>query len=310
MDFNIITVTVNPCLDVSISLEEFDFKEPNKSNNEMVEAGGKGINVSKVLTELNVDNVAIGFAGKNNFDFFESQLNKLKVKNDFILVDGKIRENLTIVSDDNKLLKINRQGFEVAQNNLEQLERLILCNYKKNIKNIIIFAGSLPKGLNYEQYKNFILKIKKYGFEIVLDSDLFSFDDLMEINPFIIKPNLAELSKMVGHSLTVEEAEKLAKGISNYTKHVLVSLGRDGLIYAGGYKIIKSNSPDVKVKSTVGAGDTTLAGFISRVCYGDNIENCIKYASACGCASVALEGTGIIKKQMIDEILPNVILEY
>ncbi len=303
---SIVTVMLNPSFDVTISVDKIDLKEPVKSLSEDTCAAGKAVNVSKVLTAFGIDNVCVGIAGEQNYGIYLDMLTKDNVKHDFITVNGKIRENLTVVADNGEIFKLNRQGVNVSQNDLSKVLDKILHYCTEN--SLIVFAGSLPKGLSADSFKDMMLKIKANlpQAKLVVDTNVFSISHYEQIKPFIIKPNLPELSDIIGCELkSTEDAVSHIDKISKCATYTLVSCGGDGLICCHGNKIVKVTVPDVKVKSTVGAGDTTLAGFIYALSQNMPLTEATKFAAACGTASVTLEGTQTITKGLADAILKD-----
>ncbi len=306
---SIVTVMLNPCFDVTISVDKIDLQEPVRSLKEDTCAAGKAINVSKVLASFGVDNICVGIAGEENYNSYSAMLSSENVNHDFITVNGKIRENLTIVADNGQIFKLNRQGVNITQNDCDLMLDKIL-EYCEN-DSLIVFAGSLPKGLSADSFKDMMLKIKDKltDSKLVVDTTVFTLSHYYKIKPFIIKPNLPELSVIIGCPL--ESAEDVLLHIDKISKcatYTLVSCGGDGLICCHDGKIVKATVPKVEVKSTVGAGDTTLAGFIYALANNMPIDDATKFAAACGTASVTLEGTQIITKDMADEILKDTII--
>lgn len=303
----ILTVTLNPSIDVTLWIDKLDLDEPVKCDNEKEYPGGKGINVSRVLTALSVDNTAIGITGKENKEKLSRLLDKENVQCDFIENDGAVRENFSIVLPNEKMLKINRKGFFVGNDVLDDLRNKVKSHIKGTQTPLLIFAGSLPKNVTKEQYKSLVMEFKKDGALIALDNDIFSVEDLKEISPYLIKPNRVEISHIFGVSnIENDDIKNYAQRLAEFTDHVLVSVGSKGLLYCNKNGCITVTVPQVKVKSTIGAGDTTLAGFVYALNNDKNIEYALRYAAASGTASVLLEGTDIITKTQAEQILEQV----
>lgn len=307
----IITVTLNPSLDATLWIDKLDLDEPVKCKREQYYPGGKGLNVSRVLTALSVENTAVCITGRENSAQLKALLDMENVCYDFLPNDGFIRENLSIVTAENKMLKINRQGFFVEDENIKKLREKIIGHVKAANAPIVVFAGSLPQNVNKECYKKLAMEIKSLGAFIVLDNDIFSHDDLKEIAPFLIKPNCLEIAHMFGKSaISLEECTAYAKCLSEAIPNVLVSLGGEGLLYCSEVGIIKATVPKVEIKSTVGAGDSTLAGFIAAIFRGKSADIAVKYAAACGTASVTLEGTQTLTQKLAEEIFAEVKISF
>ena len=303
----IITVTMNPALDVTLWLESLDFVEPNETSKEILYAGGKGINISRVLASLGVKAKALGLCGSDNAGRFINLLDSDGVVHDFVFTNGAVRENLTINIPDGRLLKINRRGSSVPVEAMHQLRRKLEDELKDGGKTLLVFAGSLPPNVTPEGYKAFLMAFQRENVSIALDNAFFKLEDLQEIRPFAIKPKLLEFRKMCGSDLRTEQSiVKLARSMSGYVQHTLVSLGAKGLIYAGANGVCRLYSQPVKVKSTVGAGDTTLAAFLAAMQWGMPAFDAVRYAVAAGSASVTLDGTDVVHPELVEQFLPQV----
>lgn len=301
MKYNIILISLNPSLDVTLWVQNLDFNEPIKPIKEKTYPGGKSINVAKMLEKLCIPNKLIGISGTYNFHSFSNLLNLYNVNYDFIKFDGSIRENLTVIVNNNdSILKINRNGCPVPDSILCSLSNLIKSYISLDSQNLLIFSGSIPPNVKSCEYKDFIMSLKDDNNKIVLDNDIFSFNDILKIRPYIIKPNYVELLKIYNaKNFNKSQIKYCAKELSNYVDHVLISLGGDGLCYCSKSDCINLSVPHVQIKSTVGAGDTTLSGFIYGLYNDLNIYEALKFAVACGTASVTVDGTDVISKDMI-----------
>ncbi|HIS77089.1 MAG TPA: hexose kinase [Candidatus Merdivicinus excrementipullorum] len=302
----IVTISLNPALDVTIWLTTMDFAEPNQAAREEIFAGGKSVNISRVMTSLGMPAKALGLCGKENAGRFLKLLEQDGVSNDFVRLEGSTRENLTIVIPDKRVLKINRAGFPVSIEGMKQLRAKVEEEIQGNGKILLVFAGSLPANLTPESYKAFLLSFRREGVCFALDNSFFHLSDIAEIRPFLIKPNLLEFRQMSGSDLRTEQSiVKLARSLTAHVDHVLVSLGAKGMIYAGQDSGCRIYSPQVPVRSTVGAGDTSLAAFLCALQRGMAPCDAAVYGAAAGTASVMLDGTGIVSGKMIDSILPQ-----
>ena len=302
----IVTISLNPALDVTIWLTTMDFAEPNQAAREEIFAGGKSVNISRVMTSLGMPAKALGLCGKENAGRFLKLLEQDGVSNDFVRLEGSTRENLTIVIPDKRVLKINRAGFPVSIEGMKQLRAKVEEEIQGNGKILLVFAGSLPANLTPESYKAFLLSFRREGVCFALDNSFFHLSDIAEICPFLIKPNLLVFRQMSGSDLRTEQSiVKLARSLTAHVDHVLVSLGAKGMIYAGQDSGCRIYSPQVPVRSTVGAGDTSLAAFLCALQRGMAPCDAAVYGAAAGTASVMLDGTGIVSGKMIDSILPQ-----
>lgn len=301
----IITVALNPSLDVTLWIDSVDFNEPVHCLREKIYAGGKAINVSRVLKNLGINATLACITGEQNQKMLTTLLDQDEVDYRLVVTDGIIRENMSILLPDGKMLKINRKGTPAGRDSYRRLLEILDDLVKKNAKTLVLFAGSLPPDFSKDAYRQFILQVKEKGAQIAIDSDVFTAADLKEIRPYLIKPNLLEARALLEIE-TEDDAtviEKM-KQVSSYVEHILLSMGGSGMAYLHKGTAVRLGVPKVAVKSTVGAGDTTLAGFIAAVEQGASALDAAKFACACGTASVTLEGTEAITAPMISPYLP------
>lgn len=257
----IYTVTFNPALDYILKTDDFNLGTTNRSVFEVITFGGKGINVSYVLSQLGVENTALGFVAGFTGEELLRKINSTGIKTDFIkLSSGNTRINVKIKG--NAETEINASGPPITQNDIEQLFKKLenLCE-----KDVLVLAGSIPKCLPDNIYENILSKLQGKGIRFVVDATGELLLNVLKYNPFLIKPNLAELEDIVGEILDSEEkiisaAFKLKKmGAVN----VLVSLGKDGALLIDEFGNVHRQSVlGGKPVNTVGAGDSTVAGFL------------------------------------------------
>ncbi|HIQ59009.1 MAG TPA: 1-phosphofructokinase family hexose kinase [Candidatus Merdivicinus intestinavium] len=302
----IVTISLSPALDVTIWLQTMDFSEPNRAVREKVFAGGKAVNISRVMASLGMPVKALGLCGAENSRRFLSLLDEDRVPHDFVQLHGATRENLTIVIPDQRILKINREGFPVSIDGMKQLRAKVEEEIRDAGKVLLIFAGSLPANLTPDSYKAFLLSFRREGVYFALDNAFFHLSDIVEIQPFLIKPNLLEFRQMSGSDLRTEQSIiKLARSLTAHVEHVLVSLGAKGMIYAGQESGCRIHTPQVPVRSTVGAGDTALGAFLCAIQEGKSPCEAAMLGAAAGTSSVMLEGTGVVTREMVEEMLPR-----
>ena len=306
----IVTISLNPALDVTIWLTTMDFAEPNQAAREEIFAGGKSVNISRVMTSLGMPAKALGLCGKENAGRFLKLLEQDGVSNDFVRLEGSTRENLTIVIPDKRVLKINRAGFPVSIEGMKQLRAKVEEEIQGNGKILLVFAGSLPANLTPESYKAFLLSFRREGVCFALDNSFFHLSDIAEIRPFLIKPNLLEFRQMSGSDLRTEQSIiKFARVLAGSVTHVLVSLGGKGLLYVGsggGTRVIPT---PVEVRSTIGAGDTTLASFVYALEQGRDPKDAALFAAAAGTASVTLDGTAVVSGSLVEATIPSMMVK-
>lgn len=284
----IYTVTFNPSLDYIVRLDSFTAGEINRTNYEQVLGGGKGINVSIVLSNLGHKSTALGFIAGFTGDEITRQLEGFGVKQAFIrLTEGFSRINVKVKAD--KETEINGQGPDItpeAQQNLfEQLDQL-----KEN--DTLVLAGSIPNTLPDDIYQRIMERLSKKNIRIVVDATKNLLMNVMPYRPFLIKPNNHELGEMFGVVLKTDEeiiahAKKLQeKGARN----VLISMAGDGAIMlTEDGDIYRSEAPKGKLVNSVGAGDSMVAGFIAGYTETRSYEKAFFMGVATGSASAFSE---------------------
>ena len=284
----IYTVTFNPSLDYIVRLDSFTAGEINRTNYEQVLGGGKGINVSIVLSNLGHKSTALGFIAGFTGDEITRQLEGFGVKQDFIrLTEGFSRINVKVKAD--KETEINGQGPDItpeAQQKLfEQLDQL-----KEN--DTLVLAGSIPNTLPDDIYQRIMERLSKKNIRIVVDATKNLLMNVMPYKPFLIKPNNHELGEMFGVVLKTDEeiiahAKKLQeKGARN----VLISMAGDGAIMlTEDGDIYRSEAPKGKLVNSVGAGDSMVAGFIAGYTETRSYEKAFFMGVATGSASAFSE---------------------
>lgn len=282
----IYTITLNPAFDIHAYTKKLVIDSENCIELISKDAGGKGVNISSALDSANIENKAFIVLGKENSTEFKANLN---LKNTyFIEVDGRIRENLTIHTD-NKETRISYKGFHLTDNILNEIRNIL--DIKTN--DIVTFTGSIPEGITKKATIDFLLELKKCGANLVIDSKSITLQDLYLIQPWLIKPNEEEISAYFGENINettkaMEYAIKIKdRGIDN----VIISMGSKGAVLASSEGEFLLTPPLINAVSTIGAGDSMVAGFI----YGESkklkkIES-FKYGISFGTAACLTQGT-------------------
>ena len=307
----IITLTLNPAIDKTIQVHNFTVGKVNRiTDNYQMEVGGKGINVSKVLKELGTSSKAIGIVGGENGEIIKKDLEEKQINYEF--VDGMIntRMNLKIVDPDNQITtEINEFGGPYDPYVYLKLKEVLCINISKD--DIVILAGSMPKGTDPHYYMELISICKKKGAKVYLDMDGELLKNAIDLKPHVIKPNLSELESMY-HKTFESKKDIISAAISillSGVETVIISMGADGALFVRKDKIISASGLKVRVGSTVGAGDSMIAAFA----YGEeralSFMECAKLSLATSGAKVMLNGTAVPTWDQIEELLPKVIVE-
>lgn len=279
------TVTLNPSIDHVIKINNLENGSVNKVDSENFYAGGKGINVSKMLKEHDIDSIALGFISGFTGEFIKNDLNKCKIKNDFIDVfNGYSRINIKIKTKNNET-EINGLGPSVSSFNIENLFSKL---NKLTTDDILILAGSIPESLPENFYEQIMKKLSDKNIKIIVDARKNLLLNVLKYNPFLIKPNNHEISEIFGLEIkTTEELIFYGRKLKDMgAQNVLISLGKDGaILITESNEIYKSNIPHGELKNSVGSGDSMVGGFIAGYLKSKNYEEALKLGASSGSAT-------------------------
>ncbi len=285
----IYTITLNPAYDIHANAPSFQEGCENLAEITSRQAGGKGVNISRALCTNGIANTAVVVLGKSNADEFKQDLNQAGMDVRFLERPGRIRENLTLHCADKPETRISFAGFSLDDEILQDVLDVLTVDEQT----IVTFSGRIATGMSVEKVKEFLLELKKRGAKLVLDSKSLSVQDIMEIKPWLIKPNQEELSDYSNCVVeTLNDAMQQAKlFFGNQADHVMISMGEQGAVLLTDGKTYMAVPPKVQAVSTVGAGDSTIAGFLAAFSMGQTPQMCLKRAVACGTAACLTEGT-------------------
>ena len=284
----IYTVTFNPSLDYIVSVKDFRPGMTNRTSSELMLAGGKGINVSIVLGNLGIKSTALGFIAGFTGDEIVRRLHNGGINSEFIKInDGISRINIKLKSIDGT--EINGQGPHIDSSHIEQL-----MNRLRRLESgdVLVLAGSIPAGISDNIYKDIMDMLKDKGVQIVVDATSRLLTNVLEYNPFFIKPNQHELGDIFNVTLnTQEEVIPYALELKKMgAVNVCVSMGGKGaILVADDGNVYKAKAPDGILKNSVGAGDSLVAGFLSGWIEKKDYEYVFRKGVATGSASAFSE---------------------
>jgi tagatose 6-phosphate kinase len=297
----ILTVTLNAAIDKTYSIDNFAIDRIHRPSSWEIAPGGKGINVARVYKELGGDAIATGFIGGHNGDFIVDGLRKEGLQHDFVRTGGESRVCIAIVDHTQRTqTEINEVGPIVT---LEELDRLLL-KFESLVQGMeyAVLSGSIPPGMPETIYRDLAAICTKYGVRCVLDASGEPLARGIEGRPYLVKPNIHELSTLLGRPVgTVEEAAEAAvKYIQTGIQVFIVTFGRDGAIAADSTGVYRAKTPVIQFVSAVGSGDSFISAFIFALQSGRPVSEALRLGTAAGAANAATYGAGFCKK---DDIL-------
>ena len=298
----IYTVTLNPSLDYYVQVNNFKVGFVNRVVSERLAVGGKGINVSLALRELEEETLALGFVAGFTGKAIKDRMKTLGLDFCFFDVDGQSRINVKIKG--NTETDINGTGAQVSVNDMNALARKLKSMLKEG--DWLVISGSVPKTLDEMTYANLLKKLKTvHGVNVVVDACGKLLTETLKYHPFLIKPNMYELSEIFSLPTTTPSMEQIFdcayKLQSLGARNVIVSMGSSGAA------MVTETSQSLYVRAargqlvnSVGAGDSMIAGFIHEYCKSGNYFSALNYATAAGSACAFTKN--IANKEQIEYI--------
>ena len=281
----IYTLSLNPAMDLHLSVKRLDYGEIYKTYNQHAFAGGKGINVSLCLKNLGINSIALGFTGGFVGDFLKKELDQKKIKHDFVDIEGTNRINVKI--DGVKEIQLNGVGPKISK---AEFQKLLKKLNKIKHNDYLIISGNIPNSISLDTLTKKINELSRKGVKIVVDTTGEALLKFLKCKPILIKPNRAEAEEVLGEKL--DNTEHLEKGAFKLhklgAKNVIISLGKNGALLYDGDEWHHAKSIKIDTQTTVGAGDTLLAAFISQYSKNKNVDACLKYAVIASAATCKL----------------------
>jgi 1-phosphofructokinase len=300
----IYTVTLNPSLDYIVEVDQVTLGELNRTKNETKFPGGKGINVSQVLKRLDVDSRALGFLGGFTGDYIEEFLTSHGINTDFVKVDEDTRINIKLKSENET--EINAKGPNITEENFEALKGKIR---ELTSEDILVLAGSIPSTMPESTYEELVKLCNENGTKFIVDAEGELLKKVLPLNPFLIKPNHHELGDLFNTVInSCEEVIPYGRElIKQGAQNVIVSLADKGAVLINKDLALIATSPKGDVKSSVGAGDSMVAGFIATYEKTKSIEEAFRFSVAAGSATAF--SIGLCTREKMESLLPQVIVE-
>ncbi|MFH0808856.1 MAG: 1-phosphofructokinase [Pseudomonadota bacterium] len=298
----IYTLTLNPALDRTLTVEKLIPDETIRVLSEERYAAGKGIDVSRVIKELGGRSIALGFVGGYDGLELEGRLINDGVLSSFVRISGNTRTNIILKERASSAqYVISAPGPHISAHELSQLYQQIIS---LSDLSYLIISGSIPPGLKPTVYSQFVVAARDKGATVALDADGEAMKEGVRAAPDIIKPNVRELARLVGREVeTEEEIMAACDPLFNLgTSIAMVSRGAKGILTVTHDDAYRCAPPPIEVQNTVGAGDSALAAFILCYSRGGSLAECTARATAAGTATAMAAGTALATREDVDRL--------
>lgn len=302
----VLTLTLNPALDMTVSLRLLAPGVVNKATAAELHAAGKGLNVAKVLHDLDQATVVSGFLGEDNHGLFKGFCERLNIDNQFLYLPGATRINVKISEQEGRVTDINLPGLPVPESQWHALQQRL--THLASQSSAVVLAGSLPPGLPTDAYALLINSLKSAGVPVILDTSGAAFSDALTAVPNLVKPNVDELEEWRGEPIRNDaDLAAAAKQLMDLgIEHVVISDGANGCYWFTQDLALKATPPKVQVLSTVGAGDSLVAGLTFGLVNGLHARDTLTLACAVSAHAVEQVGVGFDQLDRIEELKTHV----
>lgn len=305
----ILTVTMNPSIDISYPLDKFVLDKVNRVKQVTKTPGGKGLNVTRVIHDLGSEVTATGVLGGFHGKFLAQQLDQEAITHDFALIEGETRDSIAILHEGNQT-EILEPGPTVT----EAEQQIFLTKYQQLVQEaqLVTISGSLAKGLPSDFYQTLVKLAAEQQVRVLVDTSGESLKQVLtgEVKPYLIKPNLDELSDLLGKNLAMNRLSEIQTALQQPMFQgidwIVVSLGKEGALINYQKDFYQVEIPSIQVVNPVGSGDATIAGLAYGISHDHELELIMKECMAAGMANALQVKTGHVDpvdfQQLIQEI--------
>lgn len=306
----ILSVTLNACVDHATFVDELRVGDTNRVLRTETDAGGKGVNLSRVTAELGAESHASGFLGGDTGEFVKSVLEHQGVRCAFVWVQGKTRINFSVEdAHGGPPTTFNSTGPTLSEDEWGAL--VAWCGHLGASRPTVAMGGSIPPGAPADAFAVLASLFRERGCFVAMDADGEPMRLGLRAGPDLIKPNVAEASRLLGRSLPNLDARVRAAldlreaGIAE----VLLSMGGEGALLARDEGVWRAVPPKVVVRSTIGSGDSLLGGYLVGRERGVSTAEALALGTACGAATATTDGSEIARRPVVERLLPEVSVE-
>jgi 1-phosphofructokinase family hexose kinase len=303
----IYTLTLNPAVDLELTIDEFRFDSVGRASASRMDCGGKGFNVSRMLANLNSPSTALGFVGGKNGERLEQTLHSLGITTDFNRIDGETRTNVSIVkADSSQYLKVNEPGPTIAAADVEALIEKV--GQRAQAGDWWVLSGSIPPGVPATIYATLIRIIEDAGANALLDTSGEPLRAGCAAAPAIVKPNMEEARELTAAVCGehASDADVAAALLAMGPRNLVISMGREGAMLATQAGLEMARTPAVTERNPIGAGDSMVGGIVWGLSRGLAIGEALKCGIACGAATASRNGTELGSLDQVEELLTQI----
>ncbi|MDK6233164.1 hexose kinase [Aerococcus sanguinicola] len=305
----ILTVTMNPSIDISYPIDHLEIDGVTRCQDVSKTAGGKGLNVARVIHQLGEDVLTTGILGGHHGAFIKDQLDRDGIKNAFSTCAGETRDSIAILHE-GKQTEILESGPTISK----EEEAAFLDQFQGLLDQVdtMTISGSMAKGLSPDLYTELIRRAAQAGVATLLDSSgQFLADAIASSDkPLLIKPNHHELGDLIGETLDPSDLDSLHQALLNPRfqgiEWIVVSLGGEGAFVKHQDKFYKANIPSIEVVNPVGSGDSTIAGLAIAISQHKSPEEVIKYGMTAGILNTMEKKTGHVNPDNFQTIYDQI----
>ncbi|WP_246064876.1 hexose kinase [Melghirimyces algeriensis] len=306
----ILTITSNPSVDIGYRLDSFQLDAGNRVDDVSKTAGGKGLNVTRVLRQLEEEVAATGFLGGSLGMFIRKEISQLGVHDHFITISGDTRNCIAIIHGDGRQTEILESGPVISEEEAASFLRQFSEDAQSEDVNLITISGSLPKGLPADFYTRLIQIATQHQKPVLLDTkgDLLALALASNHKPYLIKPNQEELTAMSGQK-DIDPVEALQSPNFAGIPWIVATMGSDGAVVKHREALYRVTIPEAETKNPVGSGDSVIAGFAAGLSRGLSEEELIQFALSMGVLNAIEEQTGAVDLKKIDWCMSEMGIE-
>ncbi len=309
----LLTVTLNPCVDYLLRVETMAANDTNRVKRQEKDAGGKGLNTSRVYAHLRGVTIATGFLGGATSSFIRHVMKEENVLDGFVYVEGETRTNFSVEDESgNPPTTFNQRGPTISPGEWLALKEKVGMLAAK--AEWVSFGGSLPPGVETNAFYELALIAREKGSKIVVDADGAVLSESLKAMPDFIKPNTPEAGRVLGRELktddeVIQASRDLHTMIGGGDRIAVISRGAKGAVMTCGTGTYVGISPNVKPLSTIGSGDSMIAGMLWAMGQGNPPAEALQWGLAAGAATALTDGSAIGDKATIERLLPEAVVK-